>query len=78
MIAWLFSQVAGAPEVSADCASKASRWALVAVASLSSSGRIRVRLSPVRVTLDWPSDRSVSRWMVPRVFTEVVAMATPS
>ncbi|MND66232.1 hypothetical protein D3C80_576210 [compost metagenome] len=74
---WLFSRL-GTPGALADSARRASRWALVAVASLSSSGRIRVRLSPVRVTLDWASLRSVNRWMVPRVLTEVVAMATPS
>ncbi|MNS66863.1 hypothetical protein D3C72_1000930 [compost metagenome] len=73
----MFSRL-GTPGALADSASRASRWALVAVASLSNSGRIKVRLSPVRVTLDWLSLRSVSRWMVPRVLTEVVAMATPS
>ncbi|MND81826.1 hypothetical protein D3C80_736350 [compost metagenome] len=51
LMPWLFSRL-GTPGALADSASRESRWALVAVASLSNSGRIRVRLSPVRVTLD--------------------------
>ena len=56
----------------------ASRCELSAVSSLSSSGRIAVRLSAPSVTLPSVSVAEFSRWIVPRVLTEVVETSMPS
>ncbi len=61
-----------------DAATSASRWEFSAVSVDSSSGMISAMLFCVSVTLPAASVTAFSRWMVPRWFTEVVDISSPS